>query len=193
MSITSSSIGTYLILRNDPQFTGSRGSSRGSPSHDLRGPRNGIRVCDPITNVVGDDEDNGHSRIVLIAFVDAILEITEICRVAIRLPCQPIVARSRNKADEQSRPVLFDQLLILRHFRYPTITRPVGGRGVTKADIDVVIISDFLELIGNIVCNEDKIQLRVFESCGRARRGELKQLPERMNIRPAGVIARECK
>jgi len=72
--------------------------------------------------------------------MDAVLEITEL------------------------RPVFLDQFLVLRHFSDPTMARPVRVGVIAEADIDVIVISDFLEFLRSVVGDEEEGKLRVFNS-----------------------------
>jgi hypothetical protein len=64
---------TYLILRNRSQFTRNSNLPHRSPNHNFCSPRHGIWLGDPITNILRNDRDNRNARIILVAFVDAIL------------------------------------------------------------------------------------------------------------------------
>jgi hypothetical protein len=59
--------------------------------------------------------------------------------------------------------MLINQIPILRHSGPTGVGRPICGGRVAKADINVRVILDFLELVRHVVREEHKVQLRVIE------------------------------
>jgi len=137
-----------LIFRDSPQFT--RGSSL---SHrccccNFRSPLQSTRVRDPIANLVRNNYNNRNTWIVLVAFVNTILEVAEVCR-------------------DKLRPVFLDQFLVLGHFGGPAIARPIRSGAIAEADIDVLVVCDFITFLGDVVDDEDEGKLRIFEGPSR--------------------------
>ena len=56
-------------------------------------------------------------------------------------------------------PVLFDDRPIFDNLGNPGETCPVCGRFIEEADIDVIIVLEFLELWRGVVCDENKVDL----------------------------------
>lgn len=62
--------------------------------------------------------------------------------------------------------MFLDQFLILRHLRSAAVACPIRAGVITEADVDVIVIVNFVEFSRNIVGDEDESKLRVFEGCG---------------------------
>ena len=94
--------------------------------------------------------------------MNTILEVTEVCGDT---GSKFLVTLQSQEGDQnvQLRPVFLDQLLVLRHFSDPTIARPVRVGIIVETDIDVIVIGDFLEFLGNVVGDEEEGKLRVFK------------------------------
>jgi len=54
-------------------------------------------------------------------------------------------------------PILFDDRLLLVHPSNPRNACPMHRRGMEKAEVDVVIILNFLEFGRAVVCDEDEV------------------------------------
>jgi hypothetical protein len=62
--------------------------------------------------------------------------------------------------------VFLDQLLILSHLRNPAVACPICARVIAEADVDMIVIVNFVEFSRNVVGDEDESKLRVIEGYG---------------------------
>jgi len=67
----------------------------------------------------------------------------------------------------QLRPVFLDHFLVLGHFGGPAIARPIRSGAIAEADIDVLVVCDFITFLGDVVDDEDEGKLRIFEGPSR--------------------------
>lgn len=68
----------------------------------------------PVTDLTGDDLDDADARVVLVAFVNAVVEVAEVARVVCAIP------------------VLLDELPVLRQRGDPVVGYPARGGGVKE-------------------------------------------------------------
>ena len=61
--------------------------------------------------------------------------------------------------------MFLDLFPILRHFRNPTITRPISRFMIAETDIDMLVVGYFFELAGSVVSDEGERKLVILESC----------------------------
>lgn len=72
--------GTHLILRDRPQLAWGRSLPRDRAVGDVDGLPDLTAGGDPVTNLVRDDFDDRHARVVLVALVHAVAEVAKPCR-----------------------------------------------------------------------------------------------------------------
>lgn len=74
--------------------------ARSGSKRNLRLLRQGTGVGDPVPNLVGDDLDDRHARIVLVAFVHAVFQVAEPCRCPrpMNIASVPVPPRKANRA-----------------------------------------------------------------------------------------------
>lgn len=61
--------------------------------------------------------------------------------------------------------MLLDQIAILGYPRNTAVAGPVGGVVVREAYVDMLVVSDLVELVRNVIADEVQRQLRVFVGC----------------------------
>ena len=103
-------VDTYLILRNGSQIASSNNLPRRSAKCNLCSPCHGIRVGNPVTNLVRHDLDDRYTRIVLVALVNTIFEVTKVGRDTGSFPCQPMGANDNTKTHKLDQFFLINSL-----------------------------------------------------------------------------------
>ena len=70
----------HLFARDGPQLSRSNSPAGYSANRFFHGAPDGSFCRHPISNLIGDDLDDRHTRIVYISFMNAILQITKVSR-----------------------------------------------------------------------------------------------------------------
>lgn len=91
--------------------------------------------------------------------------------------------------------MFLDHFFILRDFCDSGEASPVRSGVITEADVDVRVMFDFVEFVGDVVSDEGECELGVFESYhqGYMYEYEIGSIAVKEDARPAGFMAREWR
>lgn len=124
-----------LIRRDSPKLTRSCHFSCDSTLCVLISTSYSSTVGDPVTNLGRGDADDGHARVMLVAFMHTVSKISKV-------------------GSYLWRPQLFDQGLVARDGGSAGDACPVGGGGVDEGKVHIGVCLNFIKLVGCIVCEE---------------------------------------
>lgn len=113
---------------------------------------------DPVSDLVRNNLDDGHPRVVLVALVNPVPEVAKPSRRAETHALSDAYSTGRVR-HLRGAPVLLDLRLVLRDLRNARVRGPVRGRLVVERDVHVRVVLDLLELGGHPVRDEHQVDL----------------------------------
>lgn len=106
-------------------------------------------------DLVRDNLNRGYARVVLIALVHTVFQVTEVGGSAICIILRKLILLEKTK-DAHRAPVLFDELPVLADLCDASKGRPVCRLLVEEGNINVRVMLQLLEFVGYVVREEDK-------------------------------------